>query len=208
MVSISASGGTPPYVGTGTFSVASGIQTFIVTDGNGCMNAANITMVEPSAIVLSTSSTDELLGNDGSASVIVSGGTGPFTYAWMPGGATSDSIGGLAAGLYTVTVTDANGCIETVEVLVGSQVGMPTLTSSQIVLYPNPANESLQISLKESEGVGITLGIYSLDGKQLMETEMIATETLNVSLDGWAPGIYQVRISSANGTEQMPFVKQ
>lgn len=208
MVSISASGGTPPYVGTGAFSVPSGVQTFSVTDGNGCMNAANITMVEPSAIVLSTSSTDELLGNDGSASVVVSGGTGPFTYSWMPGGATSDSIGGLAAGLYTVTVTDANGCIETVEVLVGSQVGMPTLTTSQIVLYPNPANEVLQISLKESEWVGITLGIYSLEGKQLMETEMIATETLNVSLDGWAPGIYHVRISSANGNEQMPFVKQ
>ena len=43
---------------------------------------------------------------DGTATSTVSGGVGPFTYAWSPSGGTSASATGLCAGSYTVTVTD------------------------------------------------------------------------------------------------------
>jgi hypothetical protein len=55
--------------------------------------------------------------NDGTASSTVSGGSPPYTYAWS-NGATTPSIAGLAAGLYTLTVTDANGCSTTLSVVV------------------------------------------------------------------------------------------
>lgn len=49
-------------------------------------------------------------GNDGSASVIVSGGTGSYTYSWTPSGGTAQTVSGLSAGTYTVTATDTNAC--------------------------------------------------------------------------------------------------
>ena len=51
--------------------------------------------------------------SDGSASVIVNGGTPPYSYNWSPAGGSSMSATNLAAGNYTVTVTDAHGCIAT-----------------------------------------------------------------------------------------------
>ncbi|MEN9907421.1 MAG: hypothetical protein RLZZ540_562, partial [Bacteroidota bacterium] len=52
-------------------------------------------------------------GTNGSASVSPSGGTPGYTYSWSPSGGTAATATGLAAGSYTVTVTDANGCTAT-----------------------------------------------------------------------------------------------
>ncbi|MFM1745638.1 MAG: hypothetical protein RLZZ630_1575, partial [Bacteroidota bacterium] len=48
-------------------------------------------------------------GNDGTASVTATSGTGPYAYQWSPTGGTGSTANGLTAGTYTVTVTDANG---------------------------------------------------------------------------------------------------
>jgi hypothetical protein len=49
-------------------------------------------------------------GNNGSASVNVSGGTAPYTYSWSPSGGTNSNATGLTAGSYTCNITDANSC--------------------------------------------------------------------------------------------------
>jgi hypothetical protein len=71
----------------------------------------SITIVEPTLLELVISSEDVTCHGDenGSASVSASGGTPPYTYLWS-NGETTESIVGLSAGTYTVTVTDANGC--------------------------------------------------------------------------------------------------
>lgn len=46
-------------------------------------------------------------GSDGSASAIIDGGTGSFTYSWSPTSSSSSSINGLSPGIYTVTVTNS-----------------------------------------------------------------------------------------------------
>jgi hypothetical protein len=107
-VVISASGGTAPYTGTGTFAQAAGTTIYTVTDNNGCTETVTVTLTEPTPLVLSSTAGD-ILCNGGTASVVISatGGTTPYT-----GTGTFSQ----AAGATTYTVTDGNGCSETIVV--------------------------------------------------------------------------------------------
>src|SRR5688572_20571288 len=64
--------------------------------------------------------------DDGSATAIVVTGTGPYTYLWSTG-ATTQSITGLAGGVYTVTVTDARGRVRQASYRV---IAAPTTTTT------------------------------------------------------------------------------
>ena len=57
--------------------------------------------------------------NDGTAAATPTGGTAPYTYLWMPGGATTPTIGNLTPGSYTCTITDASGCTYSAVAVVG-----------------------------------------------------------------------------------------
>jgi gliding motility-associated-like protein len=85
-----------------------------VTDANGCLAFANITITEPAELLVNiTDSLDATCngGNSGWALVSYSGGNAPYSIQWNDGSSqTSDTAKALTAGTYTVTVTDANGC--------------------------------------------------------------------------------------------------
>ncbi len=71
-------------------------------------------------------------GNNGTASVSVSGGFEPYSYQWS-NGATTPTLSGLSAGTYCVTVTDASACTETACIT----INQPTLLTSVINLSTN-----------------------------------------------------------------------
>ena len=120
--SVSPTGGTPGYTYSwspagGTAATATGLAagtyTVTVTDANGCQATRNFTLTEPTAISVTTGSQTNVScngGTNGTASVSPTGGTPGYTYSWSPAGGTAATATGLAAGTYTVTVTDANGC--------------------------------------------------------------------------------------------------
>lgn len=97
----------------------SGSSTLTVTDDQNCVSNITVTVSEPSDISLSASATNADCFGDatGTASAVAFGGTGTIGYAW-DNGATTPSVSGLAAGAYTVTVTDANGCDKNTSVTV------------------------------------------------------------------------------------------
>ena len=134
-----ASGGTPGYTyiwsnnqttATATGLIA-GTYTVTVFDQNQCQASTTIVVNEPAALSCTTQGTDPLCngGSDGSATVSSSGGTAPYTYAWSNGdnAQTADT---LSAGIYTVTVTDANQCTKTCTV----QITEPTLLTGNYTL--------------------------------------------------------------------------
>jgi len=80
---------------------------------------ASVEVATPSVLLTSTYSQDALCyeSSDGLVAVQAMGGTSPYTYSWS-NGATLDTVHGVPAGLYNVTVTDANGCTSTNTVIV------------------------------------------------------------------------------------------
>lgn len=128
-VSTSVVGGTPTYdylwmPGAISNSTASGLTagtyTLQITDNNGCQVQDSVNITEPLTLSLSTNMTEPTCngGSDGSASVVVFGGTAPYQYLWTQGGQTTSVINNQEAGTYTVTVTDANGCVATTNVVI------------------------------------------------------------------------------------------
>ena len=99
--------------------LADGVYTVRVTDANGCTNTCLETIANTPAVEITCSAVNGSCGGLGSASVSVTSGTGPYSYAWS-NGATSASIDNLAPGNYSVTVTDANGCSASCSTSVGS----------------------------------------------------------------------------------------
>ncbi|MFK7950069.1 MAG: choice-of-anchor L domain-containing protein [Saprospiraceae bacterium] len=104
---------------TATISnLAAGTYIFTITDASNCFEVDSLTITEPTAITLSTTSTDATCNSsgDGTATVSASGGTPGYTYLWDANAANqiTATATGLNQGTFTVNVTDANNCVETV----------------------------------------------------------------------------------------------
>ncbi|MFN5735338.1 MAG: SprB repeat-containing protein, partial [Flavobacteriales bacterium] len=130
-VDLTVTGGTPGFTFTWSdgssnedlTNVVAGNYSVIVSDANGCSNNTNVTINEPSAISATTSSTPASCNPDGTASVTVSGGVPGYTYLWS-NGATTNSITGVAAGNYTVNITDANACTVSASATIAQTSGL------------------------------------------------------------------------------------
>ncbi|NSW46525.1 MAG: hypothetical protein HPY79_11990, partial [Bacteroidales bacterium] len=96
----------------GTYSVT-------VTSSQGCTNTASVTVTQSPTINVNASFTPVSCyhGNNGTATVNATGGIPPFQYIWS-NGQTTQTIFNLTAGTYAVTVTDANGCTATTQVVI------------------------------------------------------------------------------------------
>ena len=115
----SASSGTPSYTywwsnGVTTAnndSVGGGSYLLIVTDNNGCADDDTVDVIDLSGSTLSiTTSNDTVVcfGTLADIWVQASGGTTPYKYEWSTGETTSDIT--VAAGNYSVKVTDNDSC--------------------------------------------------------------------------------------------------
>jgi len=116
--------------------LSAGTYTVIVTDTNGCTAFETVSVNDAGAATVSISSfTDVSCNGDstGAATVTASGGILPYTYSWSPYGGTDSTATGLSAGLYTVAVTDNNGCLATGIATINEPVALtPSLSGTNI----------------------------------------------------------------------------
>jgi len=98
-------------------NLAAGEYTLKIIDDNGCFNDSfKVTLTEPERLASSVVSVSNALCygySDGSIATSTTGGTLPYAYLWS-NGASTESIGGLSAGSYKLTVEDSHGCKDSI----------------------------------------------------------------------------------------------
>lgn len=152
--------GTQPYtyfwnggsVNDSIFNLCPGTYTVTVTDSNGCTSTKTITVTEPPALILDAAATPAYCNGKciGSATASAGGGNGGYSYTWS-NGATTAYINKLCIGVYTVTVTDINGCTvfpDSAEVLFSSYIPPLDISANKDTIY-------------EGESVNLTSTVYT-----------------------------------------------
>jgi large repetitive protein len=119
-ITVIATGGQTPYSyawshGDNTSTVtglSAGTYTVTVSDEYGCTATGNYEITAPGEMTLTSTVTANCdSNNDGTISLMVSGGNSSYSYNWTGGGSGDDQRTGLGAGEYFVTVTDGYGCM-------------------------------------------------------------------------------------------------
>ena len=114
---------THTYTAAGNYTL-----TLSITDVNGCVSISTQNVCVTPALIVAVDNDGNVCSGEVSAVVTatVSGGTAPYTYAWIPTGATTSAVAGVAAGTHDVTVTDVNGCTADGSTTVGTFPGTPS----------------------------------------------------------------------------------
>jgi hypothetical protein len=154
---------------------------------------ATVTITEPDELLLSIETTNisTFGGYDGAADLTVTGGISPYMYDWS-NGSTDGNLFNLSAGLYSVTVTDYNGCTATAE----TSVNQPGQGLSAYASVTNVSCEGGDDGIVDITAVGGTPPFTYLWNTGA------ATEDLN----NLATGLYSVTITDSSGvTGGQPF---
>ncbi|MBI2270881.1 MAG: SBBP repeat-containing protein [Bacteroidetes bacterium] len=117
-------GGTSPYTYTwsngattqniNTCPVSTTMYTVTIKDTGGKTSTSSaVVTINPAITVITTVSTINCSGGNGSITAAGAGGSSPYVYTWSTSGGSGSTVSGLTAGNYTVTITDSNGCTGT-----------------------------------------------------------------------------------------------
>jgi len=94
---------------------SAGTYTLVITPVTGGLCKDTLKIFIPKDLLSATASGSSVIcnGGTGSATATASNGNAPYTYSWSPAGGTNAIATGLSGGSYTVTITDASGCLAT-----------------------------------------------------------------------------------------------
>lgn len=213
-LSVSATGGTAPYtyrwddaaaqtsasatgLGAGTYSV-------VVTDSVGCSQTLSFVLEQPAPViaVLDDVSPETNADSNGAIAVSVSGGQGePYSYLWLFEGAPvagKEDLSGLASGNYTLIVADANGCEDTLEVVLDRITGGSSLLppAHRIQVFPNPAADHLTVVAAADEAVSWQLSLLNMSGGLAQAPARVygRQHTFVLDLSQLSAGVYLLRM--------------
>ncbi len=175
-----ASGAAITDLPAGTYSVTA-------SDEAGCMGTASISVNQNSVVLnVTTMVTDETCtANDGTATASATGGTAAYSYSWSNSGSTA-LISGLMTDTYTVTATDANGCMGTANAVVNQNVITLSPTISVTDAICTADNGTAMVSV--TGGTGAYSYGWSTSGSTAM-------------LSGLSPASYSVTVTDGNGCQ-------
>lgn len=196
-VTAQVAGGISPYnyvwtpngsINSTITNIGPGTYGIVITDSVGCTLSLITTTNDSSPVitVLPALNVSCNGGSDGVATVIVNGGTLPYSISWMPYGGNALAATGLVADTYYVAVTDATGCQITDSVIIDEPAPIVVSVVSQTDVLCNGTNTgSITVGASGGTGVGYTY-LWSPSG----DTTAIAT--------GLAVGTHTVIVNDTN----------
>ncbi len=204
-----ALGGAVPVLVSGlpsgsVFPTGVTVQTYRLTDasGNTSFCTFTVTAIEGPAIALNGIVSD--IGNAGlgGVSITVEGGSSPYQFEWRWNNqvvSTDEDPTGLFAGVYSLTVRDANGCLAALDSIVVNNavgVGNPTAAAGDFRILPNPAVQHIRLELQNINAEYAVL--YDRYGRWV---KMIPADAIKSPIDiGMLPsGTYFVRLFLSSG---------
>ncbi|CAN5225957.1 hypothetical protein BH09BAC5_BH09BAC5_10800 [soil metagenome] len=216
-ISTIVSGGTSAYTfnwsGPNSYSssfqnpnaLVAGTYTLNVTDANGCSATNTITLTEPALLSTSASSPVFIGGynlscngnSTGSINLTVSGGTSAYTYSWSgPSGyfSTTQNPSSLAAGTYTVIVTDANSCSATTTV----ELTEPAILSSIVTAQTYVGGSNISCNGSSDGAIDLTVSGGTTTYSYLWSGPSSFNST-NEDISSLIAGVYNVIVTDANG---------
>jgi gliding motility-associated-like protein len=172
-----------------TFSgLPAGPYIIVVTDANGCTASTTVTLTQPTILTATPVITNVTCngGSNGQITLVVGGGTGPYTYLWSNSGVTNP-LTGIPAGTYSVTVTDANGCTLS---LTGLVVTQPALLTVNPIATPSSicVGQSANLTSNPNGGTG-PYTFFWTSGALTQNTSVTPVVTTS----------YTVQVTDANG---------
>jgi len=155
-------------------SIGAGTYYLTMTDALGCAKIDTLTLSGPVPVSGSVASTNLTCATDqnGTAIVMPTGGTMPYTYLWSASSVNNDTITGLAAGTIYVTVTDANGCSYNDSATITSPPLIDVVVTTTPVSCPNGNNGTASAMVTGGNG-GFT---YAWDTGAIIQTGQTATQ--------------------------------
>ena len=190
---INISDGTAPYTiawsnGNTTSTpndLCAGNNTVTVTDNVGCVASTSVVIAQPDTLIavmgpVTNPSCADVC--DGTAQVLVNGGTPTYTYAWTDGALqTTATASNLCDGSYTVTVQDANGCVASAQATLTDPAPLQ-VTMSSTDAYCSLATGS--VSVTPDNGTSPFVYSWTFGGSNASESDLL-------------PGWYYVDVTDA-----------
>ena len=235
-INITVNAGTAPY----TYSwnngettkdltgLSAGVYTLTVTDNNGCVTGGSVTIADESVnpcsnFTVGSSKTDHVTWQqpDGSMTVTIFNGTSPYSYTWTKDGnphlftvnetSPTQTINGLGAGIYEVTVTDGNQCTANASQEIRDLSSNPACSWMINLSYSHvqPTQGSSNGSITAVAGDGRAPGApgnathspsapYTWEWKNLNDASITRTVTHNSNTDTFSnipAGTYEIRVT-------------
>lgn len=205
-VTIQATGGSPPYNGTGTYILKAGTYTFIVNDAVGNSKSLILELIEPPPLQFSIEYT--ILTNYNSLTnlrINAKGGVAPYTYQLNNGIFQSSNVFyNLSFGKYLITIKDGNGCITSQEVnLVVTSITVDPDKKLTLRVTPNPSNNYFTVNTIKYRGSFVTMNInvYNGFGQLVYSARGMSNVTYTFGAN-FIPGNY-VLVAQVDGTVQV-----
>ena len=177
-------GGNGPTAG----NLCAGTYTCIVSDGALCFTATTVTITQPTQLNANICISNNVScngGNNGCTTVCAGGGTAPYAYMWSPVGSTTATACNLPAGNYTVTVTDANGCMQTATATITQPTPISTNIGYSNVLCYGQCNASA--------------GVTTIGGTPPYSYIWNPSGQISQTATGLCAGCYTVTVTDLNG---------
>ena len=200
-ITATVSGGTPGYEylwstgGTGSTieNLSPALYHLSVTDSNGCMkiDSARVNSFDCQSITTQTTANNYICPGSSSGSLSIdeiTGGTAPYNILWSTG-SSAISIGSLAGGHYSTTITDANNC----------EVILPFDVTEEDTIAPTLITQDITVYLDENGTAELTAAM--IDGGSSDNCSAVSFELNNTALNCTNTGSqeYAVKLWDENG---------